>query len=97
MHAVAGLLHPDPDGRLTTTEYMQHNFIADRVGVPMCMLSVRQTQRLAEVNSSISSLRQVKRRRLVSGGAMTYGESKGSSPLPLAHPAAGGDVRIDLT
>ena len=63
VHLIAGLLYPDPDCRLTATDFLQHNFIANGLGVPLPMLGLQHTQRLAEVNSSVNALRLGDRKR----------------------------------
>ncbi len=62
INLIAGLLHPDPDSRMTPTDFLQHNFLADEIRFPMSLLGAKQNQRLAEINGSISALRRKRKR-----------------------------------
>jgi serine/threonine protein kinase len=62
VHLVAGLLHPDPDSRLSPGECLQHPFLDGAGAVSAKMLATSRPHRLAEVNSSVSALRRKRRR-----------------------------------
>lgn len=63
IHLVAGLLHPDPDVRLTPQDFVRHRFIGSCISVPVSLIAVKPSQRLAELNCSIKCVRLVKKRK----------------------------------
>lgn len=64
VHLVAGLLHPDPECRLTPSNMVRHHFISSSIGIPTSLVVGSQINRLAELNSSINILRRKRKRKL---------------------------------
>ena len=56
VHFLAGMLHPDPDLRLTALDALQHPFLSSSLPIPMCLLNTKFNQRGAAA-VGIASLR----------------------------------------
>lgn len=59
VHLIAGMLHPDPDMRLTANDALRHSFLSPCLQVPLCLLEQNTTHSGAAV-VSLRALRSKK-------------------------------------
>ena len=57
-HFIAGLLHPDPDLRLTALDALQHPFLACALPIPLSLVSGRERSRSGAAALGLSALKK---------------------------------------